>query len=663
MTESEHRESTPPRRVGVWRIVVACVLIGLTVGWLSRSAFISTPTSPPPQTQPAGGDEADKPTLYVCSMNISYHPYFSSTDPETPCGYCGMQLIPAAEDEAAGGDPTLTVISETAQKLMQIETSPVESRFPTADVDMLGKIDFDQTTLKYITAWVPGRLDRMFVDTTGVPVRQGDHMVELYSPELLSAQTELLEAIRASAELADSSVDIVRDRTEATIGIARDRLKLWGLTDEQVAEIERRGQASDRMTIYAPSGGIVIDKGAEQGMYVKVGSRLYTIADLSRLWVILDAYESDLMWLRYGQQVTFTSVATPGETFDGTISLIAPVLDARTRTVKIRVNVDNSDGKLKPGMFVKASVRATVAASGRVMAESLAGKYICPMHPSVIADSPGVCPICGMDLVTTESMGYETPTPGATPLVIPATAVLWTGKRAVVYVQVADKDKPTFQWRVVELGARAGDVYIIAQGLAEGERVVTRGAFAIDSERQLKAKPSMMNSGGATVPVDKPPTHHHGAAPKADLAEPPAQLFDAYFQVQQALATDSVDGALEAAAAMKEAATDRSDETWNEHVAKVRDILDRIATTHDIATMRREFEPLSETMLAMARRFGPPGKTIYLLHCPMAFDNRGADWLQPNDQTLNPYFGSAMPRCGSVKETLPIGDGEDAAHE
>ncbi|MDY7011805.1 MAG: efflux RND transporter periplasmic adaptor subunit, partial [Planctomycetota bacterium] len=440
--------------------------------------------------------------VWTCSM----HPNVRRFQPGK-CPICGMDLIKAEDSGGERVSPRRFTTSESAKALMDIETAAVERKFVTAEIRMVGKIDYDETLLSYITAWVPGRLDRLFVDYTGIPVRKGDHMVELYSPELLSAQAELLQAIEAVRNLDKSDVSIVRETTEATVIAAREKLRLWGLSPEQVAEIEKRGKASDRITINAPSGGIVVHKHVRQGMYVNTGTRIYTIADLSQVWVKLDAYESDLIWIRYGQKAEFTSIAYPGETFTGAISFIDPVLNVKTRTVKIRVSAPNKAGKLKPEMFVKAVVRAQVAAGGKVMEPELAGKWICPMHPSVIKTLAGKCDICGMDLVRTESLGYVSvdSSKADKPLVIPASAALVTGNRAVVYVEVPGTDKPTFEGREVLLGPRAGDYYIVRSGLKEGQRVVTRGNFKIDSAMQIQAKPSMMSPEGGPAG----PEHHH----------------------------------------------------------------------------------------------------------------------------------------------------------
>ena len=436
--------------------------------------------------------DAAKAEVWTCSM----HPQFQLPAPGK-CPICLMDLIPLETGTDDDEGPRELSVSANAAKLMEIETAPVERRFVETEVRMVGKVTVDETRLSHITAWVPGRLDRLFVDYTGISVREGDHMVVLYSPELLSAQEELLQAISAAEALKHSDVDVVRASADATVVAVREKLRLWGLSPEQIEAIETRGKAEDRVTIHSPTGGVVVGMDAREGMYVETGTRIYTIADLSQVWVNLEAYESDLAWLRYGQAVEFTAQAYPGETFEGKITFIHPVLDETTRTVKVRVNVPNEDGRLKPGMFVRATAKAKVATSGRVMDASLAGKWICPMHPEVIKDGPGACDVCGMDLVPAESLGYvgAEPTDDDRPLVIPASAPLLTGKRAVVYVALPNKEKPTFEGREIVLGPRAGDYYMVKEGLVEGERVVTRGAFKIDAELQIRAKPSMMSQG------------------------------------------------------------------------------------------------------------------------------------------------------------------------
>ena len=644
--------------------LLACVAIGYFLHWALSPAVERSPGGR--SSNAAARTEAQ---LFICPMNYSHHPYFSSTDPQEKCGYCSMPLVAASKEQMKKGDPNRTSLSAEAVALLDVQTSPVVRMFPQAEIRMVGQIDFDETKLAYITAWTPGRLDRMFVDYTGVPVRKGDHMLGLYSPELLSAQEELLAGLRAVRELKDSDVAIVRTSTLDMVKAAREKLRLWGLKPAQIAEIEKSGKASDHITIHSPVGGIVINKNARQGMYVKTGDRIYTIADLTGVWVNLRAYESDLMWLRYGQKVEFASVAYPGEKFTGTISFIDPVLDPRTRTVKVRVNASNADGRLKPGMFVKASVHTRIAAGGKVMDAALAGKWICPMHPSVIKNAAGQCDICEMDIVRAESLGYVSGAgapEAAAPLVIPVTAPLLTGKRAVVYVRVEDADQPTFEWRTVQLGLRAGRYYIVRDGLKAGERVVTRGAFAIDSERQISQKPGMLDE--MKKASTRPHAHQHepvqpvGDIPR-EFAMQLSGVFDAYFELQKALAGDDLKSAIAAVGLVKKAlgAVDmkllkgETHMTWMELSRKLDNVLKRAGRAADIKILRKDFEPLSLQMISLARQFGTAGRKLFVHRCPMAFDNRGADWLQADDKTLNPYFGATMLRCGGVTEAIQGG--------
>ncbi len=423
--------------------------------------------------------------IWTCSM----HPQIRQTEPGK-CPICHMDLIPLIEDEIVENK---IEFSEAAIKLMQIETSPVVRKFVTKQIRLSGKIDYDETRIKYITSWVSGRIDRLFVDYTGIRVNKDDHMVYIYSPELISTQAELLQALKAIQNFKVDSMENVSKSISANRDAAREKLRLLGLKQEQISEIERKGEPLDHITIYSPIGGVVIDKNATEGMYVQTGTKIYTVADLSQVWVKLDAYESDIMWLRYGQEVEFNTEAYPGDTFKGKISFIDPILDSKTRTIKIRVNVENPEGKLKPDMFVRAIVNSQIAQSGKIMDEKMAGKWICPMHMDIVKDSPGTCDICGMNLVKAESLGFATSDKDKAPLVVPASAVLITGKRAIVYVQVKDTEKPTYEGREIELGPKADDYYIVESGLEEGDIVVTNGNFKIDSEMQIRAKPSMMN--------------------------------------------------------------------------------------------------------------------------------------------------------------------------
>lgn len=454
---------------------------------------------------PGGGKQA---TIWTCSM----HPQIRQPRPGK-CPICGMKLVPVSS--SSGGLREIT-ISHNAQKLMNLQTTPVERRPVTTTVRLQGKIAYDETKLKYITAWVAGRLDELYVDYTGVKVEKGQHMVYLYSPDLYSAQKELIEGLKLRPKAGDRISPLLEDVDLAES--AREKLRLMGMTAEQIKAVERQKKASYYMTIYAPLDGIVIHKNKQKGDYVRVGDRIYAVADLSQVWVMLDAYESDLPWLRYGQKVTFTAEAYPGETFEGRIAFIDPVLNDRTRTVKVRVNLENADGKLKPDMFVSGVVHSHVAAGGKVIDPDLAGKWISPMHPEIVQDKPGNCSKCGMPLKRAEELGYVAADDlrDVQPLVIPRSAALVTGTRAIVYVQLPGRKEPTYQGREIVLGPRAGDYYLIRNGLKAGELVVTNGNFKIDSALQIQAKPSMMTPEGGGGGGQ----HHHGTDGKKEDAQP-----------------------------------------------------------------------------------------------------------------------------------------------
>jgi len=655
------------RRTAVpWGLTVA-VVVGLLAGYMVRGLLISpAPGERAVSIQPAGEAQAAV-QWWTCSM----HPQIKLPKPGL-CPICGMKLIPLQAGRGEPLGPRQVTISQYAKKLMEIQTVPVERKFVQAVVRMVGKVDYDETRLKYITAWVPGRLDRLYVDYTGVPVKKGDHMVSLYSPELLSAQQELIQALQTVRNLRPGDeAGFMRRTALATLEAAREKLRLWGLKPEQISQIEQSGKASDHVTIYAPIGGIVIHKNAQEGMYVDTGTRIYTIADLSKVWVRLDAYESDLMWLRYGQKVEFATEAYPGRRFTGTIAFIDPVLTQATRTVKVRLDADNPDMSLKPGMFVRAVVRAQVASGGRVMEASLAGKWICPMHPGVVKDAPGKCDICQMPLVRTESLGYlgVDTTTADKPLVIPASAALVTGTRAVVYVEVPGRDRPTYEGRQIVLGPRAGDYYLVRSGLAEGELVVTRGNFKLDAELQIQAKPSMMTprGGGGGHQHGRQQPGRRGGEPRGQPPSAPTaaarqlgRVVESYLAMQAALAGDDKQAALAAAGRMLEAIGSvdmtllegRDHQAWMRMSGQFEKILAGIAAADEIGAVREGFALLSEQTAAMVERFGVPGVSLYLMKCPMAFAGRGATWLQADKQTRNPYFGTAVPACGEVVDTF-----------
>ena len=629
-----------------WPVLIA-LLLAFLAGMLVRGGGGADMTH-------AGNTAGGKAQVWTCSM----HPQIRQPAPGT-CPICGMELIPLADSADEPLAETQLKLSPYAAKLAGIRTVPVERRYVEAEINMSGKIDYDETRLKYITARVPGRIDNMFVDYTGTPVRENDHLVDLYSPELIAAQQELLQTLRSARS---GSSPLVRNTLEA----AREKLRLWGLTDGQIREIEQRGTPSDHLTIYSPVRGVVIRRNATKGMYVDTGTPIYTIADLSQVWVMLDAYESDLEWIRFGQPVEFYTEAYPGETFKGRIFFIDPVLNPATRTVKVRLNVANPDGKLKPEMFVRAVVRSRISRSGRVMDAELAGKWISPMHPEIIKDRPGTCDVCGMKLVRAEDLGYVAAdaAQAEAPLVIPVSAPLITGKRAVVYLALPGREG-VFEGREVLLGPRAGDYYLVREGLNEGDEVVVNGNFKLDSDLQIKARPSMMS------PVEGTPGKDHAGHAHAEAADPipveaPAKLreaiaavFGSYIAIQQHLSQDqgaeAAGSAAEMVTALQAAKTTvppELREAWQTAAEPLGAAAKSLAGAAEITAARTAFEPLSESLYRLIQQFGISGRSVYRYHCPMAFDNKGADWLQDKQGVENPYFGSAMFRCGEEVEKV-----------
>lgn len=397
----------------------------------------------------------------------------------------GMELVPVYETNNVDNSPVTLKLSSRAEKLAEVEVSPVRKEFATQKLRLFGKLSIDETRVETVSARFPGRVEQLFIDSTGIRVNKDDHMASIYSPELLIAQKELLEAIRTGAtHLASSS---------------RQKLKLWGFTPTQIRKIESTGQVSNKLTIYTPIGGTILEKSVKEGDYVMTGTKLFQIADLSRLWLLGEAYEADLSKLYYGQNITFSTEAYPGESFNATVTFIDPVVNPQSRTIRIRAVVQNRHGKLKPEMLTKADVHVSYGAHGPIGEGQASPLYVCPMHPEEFSPKPGNCPICGMAMKKSSDLGLTKASSHLKkPLIIPSSAPLITGKRAVVYVR--DKDSGVYEGRVVELGARVGDYYIVKSGLEEGELVVTKGNFKIDSAMQIQAKSSMMQSeGGAKM--------------------------------------------------------------------------------------------------------------------------------------------------------------------
>lgn len=591
--------------MAVWRragdaLVVLLILLALVAGFVIRGGGSGGATTS------AAGEQ-----WYTCSM----HPDVRMPNPDDLCPICNMALIPVGSEPSTSLGPREVSLTPEAAALINVETVPAQRRFLQRPVRMVGKIAVDETRLSHITAYIPGRLDRLFVDYTGITVRKGDHLAEIYSPQLLVSQQELILAQQSVDAMTESTADAVRRTNNILLKTAEEKLRLLGLTGEQIDRIATSGEPTDHITLYSPADGVVTERAVSEGTYVKEGQRLYTVADLSRVWLMLDAYESDLAWLRYGQPVSFTVEPFGDEKFIGTVAFISPVLDEQTRTVRVRVNVENPDGRLRPGMFARGEVDAQIAKGGKVVAPELAGKWISPMHPEIVKDGPGKCDICGMPLVRVEELGYEPLRAGEVeaPLVVPDSAVLRTGERGVVYVQTGTKDEPKFEGRVVQLGPSGGDYQIVIEGLAEGEQVAVRGNFMIDSALQIQAKPSMMNQDGSKGGDPHAGHEGHGEMPsgmdRSDYYIPPMatsafkeglpQLIQRYQAAEQAVWANDLDQARHAMRDLRRAFTAMPQsapndalltETWASVRSGIASGLREALAADNLASLRSAFE-------------------------------------------------------------------------
>ena len=647
-------KGVPKKALKRWRILVVLVVIALGV-YFGRALL-----APHPSIAAAEDVEVaeDADVIWTCSM----HPEVRQPEPGL-CPICEMNLIPVEADDLDLGERQVAVTTE-AEALAELQVMPAVRKPITRSVRLFGEVDYDETLLRRVSSDVRGRIERLHIAYTGSRVRKGDPMFDLYSPKLISAQEELLQAVKTLRGVEDNggrrSV-----AAESSVEGARQRLRWWGVTDEQIAELETTGDIIDRLTIKSPADGTVVHRLKDDGEYVNEGEPVYRIADLSRLWVQLEAYESDLAWVHYGQKISFTAQESlPGEKFEGIIVFVDPVLDRSRRTVKLRANVENPEGRLRPGMFVRGVLESQLTADGRSEKPRwLAGKWISPLRPEIIADEPGSCPISGVDLERAEDLGYidEEPENGLDPLLIPASAPLITGERAVLYVRVTDHDldlddgRTLYEGREITLGPRAGGYYSVLDGLEEGELVVVKGNFKLDSELQLDARPSMMS----------PPDEEEVKEPVWDVdeafLEQISPIISAYLEIVRALADDDFEGAVGPVETALETLDgidtelldDVAGSAWEGTADRLEHALHQLHHADEIEEARAAFEEVTAALDSILEQFGlPPGITLYRLNCPMAFDNEGADWLFDAEEVLNPYFGAMMLRCGEVKEKL-----------
>ena len=447
------------------------------------------------------------------------------------------------------------------------------------------------------------------------------------------------------------------------------------MTAEQIAALRERGSAETRLRISSPLGGTVVEKLKTEGQYIKQGEPILRIADLSAVWLMLELFPEDAAAVRFGSKVYAELRSLPGEEFVGRVAFVDPTVDPMTRTVGVRVEMLNPDGRLRPGDYATARIEAPAvpAPPGEpVYDPDLAMKYVSPMHPQIVRDEPGECPVCGMDLVPASELGFaESRTAERTVLTVPRSAVLRAGGNSVVYAEPDPVGAPgRFEIRDVQLGPTASGRTVILGGLKQGERVATGGNFLIDSQMQLAGNPSLIDPTRAKPSAaDALETGPDGPLVLPDepafVADGPAgaaldDLFTAYFAVQKALAADErpLADAVKRLAEAAETVDAANLAAAAEPITEVRRHVVGLGG-EDLESVRAAFKPVSHAVLKLSAAVRGPESEGAFTHffCPMV-KGGGGDWLQagglPRDSLRNPYYGSQMLKCGSKVREVAV---------
>ena len=593
-------------------ILIAILLIGALIGYL-----VGNLQSGSSKTSTQQLNKSTNQQIWTCSM----HPQIRQNEPGD-CPICGMDLIPLEGDQNDETDPLLVSMSPTAMQLASISTAIVGTMDPVKEVRLNGKVQEDERLVFSQTSHVPGRIEDLRVNFTGEQVKKGQVIATVYSPELVTAQKELIEAQK------------FKETQPGLFNSAKEKLKNWKLTEGQIENMLQSGSATETLEVRADVSGYVIEKMVNPGEYIARGEPIYQIADLSKVWVLFDVYESDMGWINKGDKVKFTVSSMPGKTFTGNISFLDPVIDPQTRVAKARVEIANPDLELKPEMFVSGTVQAKLSAKSNS-------------------------------------------------IVIPKTAVMWTGTRSVVYVKSADEQGVNFKMREVTLGPALGESYIINEGLQTGEEIAIHGTFSIDAAAQLAGKPSMMNPsggpavsghdhGGMDMPVaEKRPVQSGipaktGTSTKVTTEINPAfsaqltKVYQAYLPMKTAFVETNAEKAGNEAKKVKKSlqAVDmdllRGDAhmEWMDQLKTLNSAIESIISLNDIEKQREAFSRFNLTFYKSLKTFGLDGKTAYYQYCPMAFGDKGAYWLSDIREIRNPYFGDQMLSCGETRETI-----------
>jgi Cu(I)/Ag(I) efflux system membrane fusion protein len=622
-------------------------LIGLSqrIEWITADGF-SGGTGEASVGLATGGKEK----RYICPMMCTP----PSTHPGR-CPVCAMELVEATSNGESDG--ISVTLEPSARRLVGIQTAMSKMGQVSRTIRTIGSVEFDESRLATISAYIDGRLEKMYADYLGVEVTRGDDLALIYSPQLYSAQTEFVTSLDGSS----SSRFQIGDTNLREM--ARENLSELGMTPEQIDALEKSRKPQSRIRIKSPQSGTVIEKTAVEGDYVKTGQRLFRIADLSSVWLMLDLFPDDAATVRFGQQIEAEVQSMPGEVFTGRVAFIDPTVNSRTRTVRVRVEVMNFDGKLRPGDYATARIMVPAVPTKLVYDPALAGKYISPMHPQVIRDEPGACPLCDMELIPTSQLGYAMePQPEQQVVTVPRNSVLLTGDSGVIYVET---EPGRFEIRRVTVGPMTDHDAVIIEGLAAGETVATNGNFLIDSQMQLAGNPSLMDS--TKAPRYSPgPLELPESAPimlAGEAAEMFDRAYDAYFEIQCAMAADmspppvAINMFMDSLARL-EMSSEIPDEAQKQ-LAKSR----RAAARMDgsLETAREAYRKVSHGMLLAATSARGPKTAKALMHyyCPMV-PGGGGDWIQPGGEVANPYWGDEMLRCGEVVADMSIVESDSA---
>ena len=579
---------------------VGLLLAGLLLGWL----FFGGESEKVDQREKVALDhDHEGETTWTCSM----HPQIRQEEPGQ-CPICGMDLIPLEGDAEVVADTEIQM-TEAAMKIADVMTVTVQEQEPFKEIYLPGKVQADERRMSEITARFNGRIENLFINFTGQQVYKGQKLATIYSPELVTAQKELFEALK------------FRDTNPSFYQSAINKLKLWDLTDAQIEEIIDSGELKYQFDVLAPTSGTVTTRNVTVGDYVKEGESLFQIANLSKVWVMFDAYESDLPWISEGDEIQFAVQSLPKQAFTSKVTFIDPVLNPNTRTASIRTEVANTDDKLKPAMLARGIIKSSLP---------------------------------GLDEA----------------LLIPKSAVLWTGKRAIVYVKQPYATQPTFEYREILLGPEAGGQYVVSGGLNAGEEVVANGVFKVDAAAQLQGKVSMMNPPDQDDVTEGQPEQQINA-PVQTLAETfndidekfkaqLANLLKAYLELKNALVESETATAQTVAKEVLNSLAEvdmkllQGDAhlVWMDHQREMQTALNRIVNQEDLPVQREAFSNLSNALYQSIKQFDVKGLNAYYQFCPMAFDDTGAYWISATEAIRNPYFGESMMSCGVTRETL-----------